>query len=203
MYSSTQIVQAALVSALVLLPPPAPGIQRDPSQAIDLLQRAECEYRGIAASYDEVTRAYILQAYTGGRLIRWQARPSPYNPETETLVTAVFTATAPRSTWPSAGITWRYSTLSATRISAHGRHAQAALAIFRQTVDGFVDRMVYAPAAGALHAEPSTAAPPVAEFAAGAVLLVEGTRDDWLRVRLPPSSQTGWLPREQTGPIGN
>ena len=203
MYFSAQIVKAALVPALVLLPPPLPGTHRDAAREIGLLQRAECVYRGIAASYDEVTRAYLVEAYKGGRLIRWQARPSPYNPETETLVTAVFTAAEPGNARPSAGVTWRYSTLAATRISAHGRHAQAALATFRHAVDGFVDRMVYAPAAGALHADPSTAAAPVAEFTAGAVMLIEEARNDWLRVRLPPSSQTGWLPREWTGPVGN
>ena len=95
-YLSSQIVKAALVPALVLLPPPLPGTHRDAAREIGLLQRAECEYQGIAASYDEVTRAYLVEVYKGGRLIRWQARPSPRNPETETLVTAVFTAAEER-----------------------------------------------------------------------------------------------------------
>ena len=39
---------------------------------IDALQRAECEYRGIVARFDELTRAYILQVYEDGQLLRWQ-----------------------------------------------------------------------------------------------------------------------------------
>ena len=92
MYLATQILKSALVPILILLPAPGPSIERDMAKDIDRLQRAECEYKGITASFDELTRAYILKVYEQGELLRWQAEPSPFNPETETLVTAVFSA---------------------------------------------------------------------------------------------------------------
>ena len=101
---AARIFKTALAPALVLLPSPNPSVVRDMARDIDALQRAECEYRGIVARFDELTRAYILQVYEDGELLRWQAQPSPYNPETETLVTAVFTTVwsqGIRSTCPS------------------------------------------------------------------------------------------------------
>ena len=86
---AARTLKTVLAPALVLLPSPNPSVERDMARDISALQRAECEYRGIATSFDELTRAYILQVYEDGQLVRWQAQPSPYNPETETLVTAV------------------------------------------------------------------------------------------------------------------
>ena len=215
MYLAAQILKTTLVPALVLLPSPDPGVKRDMARDIGQLQRAECEYRGITASFDEVTRAYILQVYEGGLLLRWQAQPSPFNPETETLITAVFTATGQKAPAPNPeiarfragsqaeGITWRYSTLAATRISAHGDYAQDAMTVFRITVDDFVDRMVYAPTAVALRDATSPAGEVLAQIEAGTVLLVEEEREAWLHVRRPSSKETGWLPRSQVRFIDN
>ena len=97
---AARIFKTVLAPALVLLPSPNPSVVRDMARDIDALQRAECEYRGIVARFDELTRAYLLQAYEDGQLLRWQARPSPYNPETETLVTAVFTSAGPKASAP-------------------------------------------------------------------------------------------------------
>ncbi|MCY3668680.1 MAG: hypothetical protein OXH81_23720, partial [Gemmatimonadetes bacterium] len=77
---AARTLKTILAPALVLLPSPNPSVVRDMARDIDDLQRAECEYRGIAASFDELTRAYILQVYEDGQLLRWQAQPSPYNP---------------------------------------------------------------------------------------------------------------------------
>lgn len=210
MYLTTQIFKSALIPVLILLPAPGPGISRDMARDIEQLQRAECEYRGITATFDELTRAYILQVYEGGQLLRWQAEPSPYNPETETLVTAVFTTQSPKEetgiaavdriraeSVAASGITWRYSTLAATRISAHGDFALDAIAVFQQTVDGFVDRMVYAHDEVVLLIESSPDAPVRTHVEPGVVLLVEEQRGDWLRVRRPSSPDSGWIQRNQ------
>ena len=207
---AARIFKTVLAPALVLLPSPNPSVERDMALDIDGLQRAECEYRGIAASFDELTRAYILQAYEDGQLLRWQAQPSPYNPETETLVTAVFTAAGPKASAPvpepahlraqsraGAGVTWRYSKLAAVRVAPHGDLARDALAVFRATVDSFVERMVYAPGGGELHTAPDPSAPVSARVEPGAVLLVEEERADYVRVRQPPAGATGWLERKQ------
>ena len=177
---------------------------------IDALQRAECEYRGIAARFDELTRAYILQAYEAGQLLRWQAQPSPYNPETETLVTAVFTAAGPKASAPvpelahlrtqseaAAGITWRYSRLAAVRIAPHNDLARDAMAVFRATIDGFIERMVYAPTGGELRTAPAPSAPVLTRVEAGAILLVEEERAGYVRVRQPPAAAAGWLEQRQ------
>ncbi len=204
---AARIFKTVLASALVLLPSPNPGVERDMDRDIDALQRTECEYRGITARFDELTRAYILQAYEDGQLLRWQAQPSPYNPETETLVTAVFTAAGPKASAPvpelahlrvqGGGITWRYSKLAAVRVAPHGDLARDAIAVFRDTVDSFVERMVYAPTDGVLRTAPAPSAPVLARIEAGAVLLVEEERADYVRVRQPPATAAGWLERKQ------
>ncbi len=208
---AARIFKTALAPALVLLPSPNPSVERDMARDIDALQRAECEYRGIAASFDELTRAYILQTYEDGQLLRWQAQPSPYNPETETLVTAVFTTTGPKASAPvpelahlraqsgsaGAGVTWRYSKLAAVRVAPHGDLAHDAMAVFRATIDSFVERIVYAPTGGVLRAAPAPNAPMLARIEAGAVLLVEEERAGYVRVRQPPATAAGWLERKQ------
>ena len=207
---AARTLRTVLAPTLVLLPSPNPSVVRDMDRDISTLQRAECEYRGIAASFDELTRAYILQVYEDGQLLRWQAQPSPYNPETETLVTAVFAAAGPKASAPlpelahvraqsgaaGAGVTWRYSKLAAVRIAPHGDLAHDAMAVFRATVDSFVERMVYAPSGGVLHAAPTPGAPMLARVEPGAVLLVEEERTDYVRVRQPPAGAAGWLERK-------
>ena len=207
---AARIFKTVLAPALVLLPSPNPSVVRDMDRDINSLQRAECEYRGIVARFDELTRAYILQAYEDGQLLRWQAQPSPYNPETETLVTAVFTAAGPKASAPlpelahlraqsgsaGAGITWRYSKLAAVRVAPHGDLAHDAMAVFRATVDDFVERMVYAPTGGVLRTAPTPSAPVLARIEAGAVLLVEEERAGYVRVRQPPATAAGWLERK-------
>ena len=204
---AARIFKTALAPALVLLPTPNPSVERDMARDISALQRAECEYRGIAARFDELTRAYILQAYEDGHLLRWQAQPSPYNPQTETLVTAVFTAAGPKASAPGSdlahvrtqggGITWCYSKLAAVRVAPHGDLARDAMAVFSATVDGFVERMVYAPAGGVLRTAPDPSASVLAPIEAGAVLLVEEERAGYVRVRQPPAAAAGWLKRTQ------
>ena len=210
LYKSTGILKTFIIPSLILLPTPRPSTERDMARDISLLQHAECEYQGIRASFDELTRAYILATYAGGQLIRWQAQPSPYNPETETMVTAVFTATGQKSPAPSseiaqvrsqslhgAGITWRYSTLATTRVMPHGALALDALAVFRETVDDFVDRMVYTSSELRLHAKPSPNATFLGQINPGTVLLVEEQLGIWLRVRNPSTTDSGWLKRNK------
>ena len=207
---AARIFKTVLAPALVLLPSPNPSVERDMALDIDGLQRAECEYRGIVARFDELTRAYILQAYEDGQLLRWQAQPSPYNPETETLVTAVFTTAGPKASAPvpelahlraqsgaGAGVIWRYSKLAAVRVAPHGDLARDAIAVFKATVDSFVERMVYAPADGVLRAAPDSSAPVIGRIEAGAVLLIEEERASYVRVRQPPATEAGWLERKQ------
>ena len=83
------------------------------------------------------------------------------------------------------------------RIEPHGDLARDAMAVFRATVDDFVERMVYSPSGGALRAAPAPNAPVLARVEAGAVLLIEEERADYVRVRQPPATAAGWLERKQ------
>ena len=83
------------------------------------------------------------------------------------------------------------------RIAPHGDLARDAMAVFRATVDDFVERMVYAPTGGVLRTAPDPNSPVLARVEAGAVLLVEEERVGYLRVRQPPATAAGWLERGQ------
>ncbi|MFA6112207.1 MAG: hypothetical protein WDA75_25900, partial [Candidatus Latescibacterota bacterium] len=146
-----------LVAVILLAPGPNPLPRRDPDRDIAGLRQAECEYRGIKASFDELTRVYVLQAYEGGRLVRWEAGPNPRNPEGEALVTAVFAVTGPKAVRyavppelaerrqaaaPELAVTWRYGTLASVQVEPGNAYAVDAVAEYRRTVDGFVARMV-------------------------------------------------------------
>ncbi|MEW6755885.1 MAG: hypothetical protein AB1505_33645, partial [Candidatus Latescibacterota bacterium] len=86
-----------LCLAGVLVPGPAPLPKRDLSRDVAALQQAEVEYRGITTTFGELTRVYVLQSFRDGELLRWEAQPGPGDPGTETLVTAVFRVSGPRT----------------------------------------------------------------------------------------------------------
>ena len=80
-------IPALLVfAAIPLIPDPPVPVERVPALDLERVRSAECEYRGITASFDELTRAYALTAFQSPRLQGWRARPNPASPETEALV---------------------------------------------------------------------------------------------------------------------
>ena len=78
-------VIVAVASALI--PNPAYRAERNAPLDIALVKSAACEYRGITASFEELTWAYALKAYDDPELLGWEARPGPGNPDSESLVT--------------------------------------------------------------------------------------------------------------------
>lgn len=221
-YTAPFLTGLALALVVILLPTPGHLPERDTSRDIVDLQQAECEYRGITSSFEELTRVYVLQTYEESELLRWEARPSPQNPETETLVTGIFTVTSPkpsdrelppqiaairRQAAPSIGITWRYSTLAAVRITAFNEYAVDALAVFRQTIDDFIAKMVVVTSPTALRQGPGADFPFVEEVKAETVLLQQpepGQEDSsWLYVRVPSSSVEGWIKKDNLKPLEN
>ena len=82
-------VAAVVVVAAAFIPGSAYRVERNLPLDIELVRSAECEYRGITASFEELTRAYALKAYDGSELLGWEARPGQ-NPDTEALVTGRF-----------------------------------------------------------------------------------------------------------------
>lgn len=203
-----------LVAAILLAPGPNPLPRRDPDRDVAGLRQAECEYRGIKASFDELTRAYVLQVYEGGRVVRWEAGPNPRNPEGEALVTAVFSVTGSkavryvvppelaeqrRAAVPELAVTWRFGTLAAVQIEPGNAYAADALDEYRRTVDGFVARMVVVLHDAELRQGPGTEHPPVGRVTGGTVLLLETDADPasaWAPVRIPSTPTAGWIERD-------
>jgi len=201
----------ALALAFTLLSVPGYQVHRNTALDITRLQKSECEYRGIIASFEEVTQAYALKIYDGAELVRWEARPSPKNPFTETQITGVFTATslkpyghpaelqinaARRQALPSFEVSWRYSTLGIILITAHNIYARDALTVFRQTVDDFIAQMVIVTAPAALRKGPGPDYQIVEKVETGAVLLLEEEQEHWSYVRIPSAKTAGWLKKE-------
>lgn len=204
----------ALVAVILLLPGPSPLPRREADRDVAGLRQTECEYRGIKASFDELTRVYVLQVYDGGRLVRWEARPNPRNPEGEALVTAVFAVSRPKAVQyavtpelteqrqaaaPELAVTWRYCTLASLQVYPGNEYAADAVTEYRRTVDGFVARMVVVGHDAELRQGPGAEHPPVGRVTGGTVLLLEADADPastWAPVRIPSSPTTGWVERD-------
>ncbi|MBI2503778.1 MAG: SH3 domain-containing protein [Candidatus Latescibacteria bacterium] len=200
-----------LCAALTLAPTPGQRIQRNSALDISRVKAAQCEYRGITASVEELTRAYAIEIYQKPALVRWEACPSPSDPEHEALVTVIFTAEGLKSVppedspfretrdqaLPSFGVTWRLSDLSAQRIAAHDEYAQDALATFQRTVDALLARMVYSLSPVQLRATPAPDQEILATLEPGTALMQEEERAGWVRVRIPATPTTGWVPQDQ------
>ncbi len=214
----TQIPALFIVAAIPLIPDPPTPVERLPALDVESVRAAECEYRGITASFDEVTRAYALTAFENPRLQGWQARPNPASPETEALVTARFLVDGPRSLEDGAGdavpalrrragetleVTWRLNSLAAEPVNAFDDYARDALDSFRRTVDGLLGRMVYLAWPAGLRRTPGAADSTRLE-AATVLLLEEGSedgRDGWTRVRVPADTTAGWVRSDLLRPV--
>lgn len=198
-----------LCAALTLAPTPGPRIQRNLDLDIERVKTAECEFQGITASFEDLTRAYAIEVYDSPQVVRWEARPSPRDPDYETLVIGVVEAAGVKAATrvsappleelrrrgpPTFEVVWRLSTLTAVRIAAHNEYAQDALVIFRQTVEDFVNQLVYVLEPMPLRAGPGPEQPALAQLAPGAVLVQERQDGIWSYVRVPDSETAGWVP---------
>lgn len=200
-----------LCAALTLAPSPGQRIQRNSALDISRVKAAQCEYRGITASFEELTRAYAISVYQEPALVRWETYPSPHDPEHEALVTGIFTAKglkvplpedapfreARDQALPSFGVIWRLNELGMMRITAHDTYAQDALATFQRTVDSLLAQMVYSLDPVQLRAAPAPDQQVVATLEPGTALMQEEERGTWVRVRLPATTTTGWVPQDQ------
>ena len=203
--------EIGLVLALVAIFLPAPDhrVERDTTPEIAHLQQTECEYRGITATFETLTQAYALKIFDQARLERWEARPNPRHPDTETLITGIFTAAglnpsvgsvvprtiaeARRHALPSFGVIWCLGTLGAFRITAHNIYAKDAIEVFRETIDEFIAQMVLVTAPVDLREGPGESYLAVEHIEAGTVLLREDQQEEWSYVRIPKTRTSGWL----------
>ena len=76
------IVGLVVVAAIPLIPSRPDPVERVSELDIELVRSAECRYRGISASFDELTRAYALTAFEDSELENWTSRPTPNHPDT-------------------------------------------------------------------------------------------------------------------------
>lgn len=209
----------ALSLVIILFPVSDPPPERDLARDIASLRQAECEYRGITSTFEELTRVYVLQTYDGSELVRWEGRPSPQNPASEALVTGIFEIAGVKNiedpqvpeeivalrtrASSTIGVTWRYSTLAAVRITAANDFAVDALAVFQQTVDGFISQMVFVPKPAVLRQGPGADFSIAEKVEAGTVLLVQpspqasAASPSWKYVRIPSTPTFGWIAEEE------
>lgn len=201
------IVGLVVVAAIPLIPSRPDPVERVSELDIELVRSAECRYRGISASFDELTRAYALTAFEDSELENWTSRPNPNHPDTEALIRCRFRVSGPRDDAPAArgpvtaehraavddvlDITWRLSTVAAVQVQPYSPLARDALDVFRTIVDRLLDRMVYLNDEIDLLDAPDGV--PVGRLSAGTLLLREEHEGAWAFVRVPSDTTAGWV----------
>ncbi len=204
------------VAASVLIPWTADDFDRNAALDIELVRSGKVEYRGIEASFEELSRAYALTVFSAAEFLGWAAVPNPTHPEAEALVTCRFrvAAVAPRPaaagalaeearqrSVPSLEVTWCLNTLAGIGITAHDAVSRDAVATFRGTVDDFLDRLVLVAEGSACRRRgPGAGHAVVDTLEAGTALVREEEAGEWTRVRPAGSSVhgaaaegSGWL----------
>lgn len=215
---ATGIAFLSLLIALIFLPTRRGRVVRDTTREILLLQGTECEYKGIKTTFDEMTKAYALTIYNKASFVRWDAQPNPDNPDTEALVSGIFTtwgvATSPRKesidqkvieirrkAVPSLVVTWRVKKLAGVDIVPHNGYAHDAIAVYRRTVNNLIDRMVFTIHTTAMREGPGDDYAVIKPLEIGTVLLQEGEEGAWVCVRVPSTVIQGWVGKGDTQAI--
>lgn len=212
-----------IVLGASLIPRIPDSPERSGDADIDMVRSTECEYRGIRASFEELTRAYALKVFAHQELVGWEARPDPRHPDTGALVAARFAVSGLRPADGRDGgdrrpsdadrlradvgdeltVTWHLNTLGALRVAPQDEYARDAVAVFQQTVDGFLSRMIYLTEGVDLRDGPSPQAASVIALDMGTVLLQERQEGSWVRVRVPSTSTSGWVLAERVQHVNN
>ena len=197
------------VGAALLIPAPGQRVERSAHLDVELVRSAQVEYRGISASFEELSRAYALSVYENPVFVGWQAVPNPSHPEVEALVSCRFRVdgiadpghSPERALRQRVGdnltVTWCLNTLASIAITPHDEYAGDAVDVFQSTVDGFVDRMVFITDNATLRDGPGLQHSAVEDLEPGTVLLREQSQDAWSYVRVPSTPVSGWLPSDQ------
>ena len=209
--SSPTYLAAAVLLAVVLVPDPGKRFERNVELDIELVRSGECDYKGIVATFEELSRAYALKIFENPEFLGWTARANPSNPEAEALVSCRFhvddvvvtaatdSAFSPTrlASIPDLEVTWRLTTLSAIRIDAYGNAARDALGVFRETVDEFLDNVLMVHASSAyLRQGPDSSYAIVDSVLAGTAVIREAIDGAWTRVRISSTAAVGWLPND-------
>jgi hypothetical protein len=202
------------VSAVLLIPVPGHRVERSSNLDVELVRSAQCQYRGISATFEELSRAYALSVFENPTFVGWSAVPNPAHPEVEALVSCRFRVEGPTDQSDSPkrllreqvvdelNVTWCLNNLASIAITPHDDYARDAVDVFQATIDGFVDRMVFITERATLRDGPGPQHPVVETVEPGTVLLRERSQDTWSLVRVPSTPVSGWLPSDQLLVVG-
>ena len=209
------IVGFFVVAAITLIPSRPAPVERVAELDIELVRSAECRYRGITASFDELTQAYALTVFFDAELEEWTSWPNPNHPDTEALIRCRFRvsgrkedalgARSPVTTEHRSAVddvldvTWMLSTVASVRVQSHNALSRDALDVFRMTVDRLLDRMVYLNDDVDMLDAPDGVA--VGQLTAGTLLLREKHEGAWAFVHVPSDTTAGWVRDEQLRPV--
>ena len=201
---------AVVVTASIFLPDPAPRVHRIPGLDIDRVRWAECEYRGIASSFETLSRAYALKTYGDVELVGWEAWPSPHDPDTEALVACRFrvggvkpdsmatdsTLALRRAAGRDLEVVWRLNTLYRISIAEYNDYARDALNVFTRTVNDLHDRLAVVGDPSRLRRGPGESYPAVGALEAGTIVLRDRQTGEWTSVEVRGDTLSGWLETE-------
>ena len=209
-FKRSAAILIAVVAASILIPWTADDVERNADLDIELVRSGRVQYRGIEASFEELSRAYALAVFTEAEFLGWSAIPNPAHPETEALVTCRFrvAGVAPgalparpdeagqrQRSVPDLGVTWCLNTLAGIGITAKDAVSRDALATFRTTVDDFLDRLVLVgEEAACLRRKPGPGHAAVDTLEPGTALVREETAGEWTRVRPAGAGLVGGSP---------
>ena len=198
------------VTAAIFVPDPAPRADRIPGLDIDRVRWAECEYRGIASSFETLSRAYALKTYDDVELVGWEAWPSPHDPDTEALVACLFrvggvkpdstvtdsTLARRRAAGRDLEVTWRLNTLYRISIAEYNDYARDALNVFTRTVDDLHNRLAVVGEPSPLRRGPRETHPEVGSVETGTIVLRNEQAGEWTSVEVHGDTLSGWLETE-------
>ena len=177
------------------------------AEAILSMRTTECEYRGIKTTFENMTKAYGLQAFRETEFLGWEAEPDPDDPLVDTLVRGRFrtgsVADASNVSFgerrgrgvPVLEVTWRVHGLGEVDIIPDDFFAQDAVQVFKDLVDGFLARTFVTLTNLHLRDGPGPEYEFVREIEAGKALTEVERRGDWWRMRIPATDVEGWVER--------
>ena len=202
-----KVLSVCMVLAGIALPRTNPKVERSMTEAILSMRTTECEYRGIKTTFENMTKAYGLQAFSGTEFLGWEAEPDPDDPLVDTLVRGRFrtedvadtsngdSGERRRRGVPSLEVSWRGCGLGEVDIVPDDFFARDAVQVFKDLVDGFLARTFVTLRNVQLRDGPGLEYEFAREVEAGKALTEVERRGDWWRMRIPATDLEGWVER--------
>lgn len=125
------------------------------NDAINYIKHTSYIYKGISATYEEISKQYPPSSFIGAEFVGYETRPDPKNP-VATLVTLKYTTKGIdkdilkdpnvnivtrkkiNEAVPNLAITWRVNSLLSLKISPYNFYASDAIQVHKEMIDGIV-----------------------------------------------------------------